>query len=237
MSRAYVYAHWSNLLRMRHAYFILFACLARYYRPTWRMINIKWQRQCTLPTIQKQSVAPVPHSPFPPPDFHLLLSVNLAFQLINIICWHITRSPVRRGAYLRLRNTLTSVTGIFAFYLHTFYDTCIECYRCAIIVRMRDSHLLLASSFTLYRDPMGTCCCWVFNVFDWSWNWRRTVLNVWQSVSYCARVYVIYVCVCLWVLGKSETKTNWHKMHKSSDCSDWSTKALNNLGCLSTFNT
>lgn len=87
--------------------------------------------------------------PFPSPDFHLLLSVNLAFQLINIICWHITRSPVRRGARLRLRNTLTSVTGIFAFYLHTFYDTCTECYRRAIIVRMRDSHLLLASFFTL----------------------------------------------------------------------------------------
>lgn len=92
----------------------------------------------------------VSQSLLPIPTFHLLLSANLAFQLINIICWHITRSPVRRGARLRLRNTLTSVTGIFAFYLHTFYDTCTECYRRAIIVRMRDSHLVLASSsFTL----------------------------------------------------------------------------------------
>lgn len=66
LGRACVYVHWSNLLRMRHAYFILFACLARYYRPTWRMINIKWQRQCTLPAIQKQSAAPLP-----PPDCYL----------------------------------------------------------------------------------------------------------------------------------------------------------------------
>lgn len=100
---------------------------------------------CDTETVSRST----PSSRFPP-SYYLLLSANLAFQLINIICWHITRSPIRRGARLRLRNTLTSVTGIFAFYLHTFYDTCTECYRRAIIVRMRDSHLVLASSsFTL----------------------------------------------------------------------------------------
>lgn len=73
------------------------------------------------------------------------------------------------------------------------------------------TRLLLLHS--LYRDAIGACCCWVFNVFDWSWHWRRTALNVWQSVSYCVRVYAVCVheCVCLWVLRKSETKTKCTK--------------------------
>lgn len=189
-ARASVYVHWSNLLRMRHAYFILFACLARYYRPTWRMINIKWQRQCTLPAILKQSGPHIHSPPPPPPDFHLLLSANLAFQLINIICWHITRSPVRRGrasavtqhADFRHWNFCILSTYIL-WYVHGMLSPCNH--RADAWFTLATRLLLHPRSLSLSRDAIGACCCWVFNVFDWSWHWRRTALNVWQSVSYC----------------------------------------------------